>query len=361
PVDEPDGSPPSYVTSYPSPTVTSFFVEQDPPAGVAASGTAPSVLITTFAVPDTVVISLVAPAAAVEPAPTAAPEAPGAVPDPTAETPEVEPAPAPELDEGANHLLDAFTRYAESTDDDLATAEEPAAAGWDPEVETEAAPGPGVPAAASPSVPDGAAARTADAHLDEGNVYFNVGQYILAIECYSSAIDLQPDLIAAYYNRANARTRLGHYGQALADYDRALELEPNDADALNNRGMLHLYRADYASAIRDFEVALSIDPGDTTIMVNRGLAYLHSGNGAAALVDFEAAAAADPGDAAAYYGCAQATATLGDRDVALRHLTRAFDLDPAYVREAAADPKLASLQGDPEFLKLLRDTGSRST
>ncbi|MGK2964648.1 MAG: hypothetical protein ACSLFM_03485, partial [Tepidiformaceae bacterium] len=142
PVDEPDGSPPSYVTIYPTPAVTSFFVEQDPPAaGEAASAGAPSVLITTFAVPDTAVIALVAPATAVEPAPAAAPGAPEAAPDPVVETPEVAPAPASALEEGANHLLDAFTRYAESTDD-VATAEEPVAAEWDPVVETASEPAP---------------------------------------------------------------------------------------------------------------------------------------------------------------------------------------------------------------------------
>jgi len=66
-------------------------------------------------------------------------------------------------------------------------------------------------------------------------------------------------MVAAWYNRANARTRAGDYS-ALGDYDRALELAPGDADALNNRGMLHLYRATYELALKDFDAALAIDP-----------------------------------------------------------------------------------------------------
>ena len=202
--------------------------------------------------------------------------------------------------------------------------------------------------------------RDAESYLDEGNVYFNVGQYGLAIERYGKAIELAPELIAAHYNRANARTRAGDYEGALADYNEALRLQPNDPDALNNRGMLHLYRATYSDALRDFNAALAIDPADTTVMVNRGLAHLHGGDAAAALVDFREASSLDSNDAAAHYGAGQAAATLGNRDEALRHITRALELDPGYAREAAADPRLQTLQGDEEFMRLLRESGSRA-
>jgi tetratricopeptide (TPR) repeat protein len=203
--------------------------------------------------------------------------------------------------------------------------------------------------------------RTAESYLDEGNVYFNVGQYGLAIERYGQAIELDHDLTAAFYNRANAHTRAGEFEKALSDYDRALELQPMDADALNNRGMLHLYRANYPNALSDFNRALEMDPTDTTVMVNRGLAQLHGGNSAAALVDFREATQMDNADAAAQYGAAQAAASLNNRDEAMRYVARALELDPGYAREAAADPRLAILAGDEEFLKLLRQSGTRST
>lgn len=203
------------------------------------------------------------------------------------------------------------------------------------------------------------AGRSAESFLDEGNVYFNVGQYGLAIERYSRALELDPNLTAGYYNRANARTRAGEYDLALDDYNSALELEPNDADALNNRGMLHLYRAGYGAALRDFNAALQIDPTDTTVIVNRGLAQLHGGDPAAALVDFQEAAALDDMDAAAHYGAAQAASALGNREESLRRLRRALQIDPAYAREAAADAKLVPLQGDTEFMRILREAGGR--
>ena len=214
------------------------------------------------------------------------------------------------------------------------------------------------PAAAPP--PEGEqGARAAESYLEEGNVYFNVGQYGLAIERYTRAIEIDPALTAGYYNRANARSRAGQADGALADYDQALALQPADTDALNNRGMLHLYRADYEAAITDFTAALGHAPGDTTVLVNRGLAALQGGDPEAALKDFDQAATLDARDAAAHYGAAQASAVLGNREAALRRLERALEIEPGYAQEAAGDAKLAMLQGDADFMRLLRDSGRR--
>ena len=124
--------------------------------------------------------------------------------------------------------------------------------------------------------------------------------------------------------------------------------------------MLHLSRANYPNALSDFNRALELDPSDTTVMVNRGLAQLHGGNAAAALVDFREATEMDSADAAAQYGAAQAAASMNNRDEAIRYVARALELDPGYAREAAGDPRLGILAGDDAFLKLLRESGSRS-
>ena len=62
-------------------------------------------------------------------------------------------------------------------------------------------------------------------------------------------------------------------------------------------------------------------------------------------------------DAAAHYGAAQAAAGLENRTAALRHLQDALELQPALVAEAAGDARLALLDGDDDFMRLLRQTG----
>jgi len=111
--------------------------------------------------------------------------------------------------------------------------------------------------------------RTAASYLDEGNVYFNVGQFELAIERYTRALEEAPDLPGALYNRAHSHTRLGEFDEALADYDATIALTPDDADALNNRGMLRLYRSEPEEALVDFERALALKPGNATVIASR--------------------------------------------------------------------------------------------
>jgi Flp pilus assembly protein TadD len=199
----------------------------------------------------------------------------------------------------------------------------------------------------------------ATALLEEGNAFFNVGQYSLAIERYTGALERSPQLVAALYNRGNAYARTGDLDRARADYDRAIGLVPGDADALNNRGMVHLYRGDYRAAKSDFDRAVDLAPDDMTILVNRGLAWLHVGQPERAMIDFRDAMEHAPSDGAAYYGGAQAAVRSGDFGSALDYLRHAFSIDHTYVREAAADPMLAGLDGYEPFHRLLRQFGAR--
>jgi tetratricopeptide (TPR) repeat protein len=269
----------------------------------------------------------------------------------------------PELSQPAERPL-------ESTAEDAAPALEPATEEEDegeaPDAASPADPTP-MPQAepASPSVDATPRQDTvledtaaADALLDEGNAYFNVGKFALAIQRYDRAIQLAPRLVAAYYNRANARTRIGDYEGAQSDYDTALGLNPTDADALNNRGMLHLYRGNHDAALQDFNLALGIDSRDGTVIVNRGLAYLHKGDPRAALSDFHEAIRLDSRDAAAHYGAAQSLATIGDTNAALMSLRNALRIEPNYAREAAAEPRFVSLQSNEEFTRILRNPNS---
>ena len=198
--------------------------------------------------------------------------------------------------------------------------------------------------------------RTAASYLDEGNVYFNVGQYELAIERYTRALEETPGIPAAHFNRASAQTRLGKLDDALADYDATLELAPADADALNNRGMLRLYRSEPAEALADFEGALALTPEDATVIVNRGLAQLETEAHEDALASFEEAATLAPEDASAHYGAAQAAAGLGNRRTRFA-TSDALDAQAGYSPRGAGDAKLALLDGDEEFMKLLRQAG----
>ena len=68
-------------------------------------------------------------------------------------------------------------------------------------------------------------------------------------------IELAPDFVYAYYNRANVLTAMKDYRGAIADYSKALELEPNFADAYFNRGLTHVYLGNNRQGVTDLSKA----------------------------------------------------------------------------------------------------------
>ena len=61
---------------------------------------------------------------------------------------------------------------------------------------------------------------------------YELEQYKLAIDDYSKAIELNPQLMRAYHNRGYAKFKLAQYESAIEDYNKILELNPQDEDAL---------------------------------------------------------------------------------------------------------------------------------
>lgn len=68
-------------------------------------------------------------------------------------------------------------------------------------------------------------------------------------------VELAPDFVYAYYNRANVAVAMNDYRSALADYDKAIELDPKLADAYYNRGLTHIYLGNNRLGIQDLSKA----------------------------------------------------------------------------------------------------------
>jgi len=73
---------------------------------------------------------------------------------------------------------------------------------------------------------------------------------------YNKAIDINPNLAAAYYNRGliypergEKKYKEGDYDGAIADYTEVINLRPNDDTAYLNRGNARKALKDYEGAI----------------------------------------------------------------------------------------------------------------
>lgn len=65
--------------------------------------------------------------------------------------------------------------------------------------------------------------------------------YKKAINDYNKAIQLAPEFVYSYYNRANVKTQNKNFTGAIQDYDKAIFLEPKFAEAYFNRGLTYIH------------------------------------------------------------------------------------------------------------------------
>jgi tetratricopeptide (TPR) repeat protein len=91
-------------------------------------------------------------------------------------------------------------------------------------------------------------------HRHFGNTTGNTAEQEFAVADFTRAIELDPNYVAAYYNRGVLYWRELRNGyRAIRDLTRVLELKPAWAEALFNRAMAHQIRGDHEKAIADLE------------------------------------------------------------------------------------------------------------
>ena len=116
--------------------------------------------------------------------------------------------------------------------------------------------------------------QSAYAELYAGLTHGRRGEYTEAVERFSNAIALNPQLYWAYSNRSLTYWRLGNYNRAIQDSTRAIELEPSFAHAYQCRGVAYWHQGNYNRATQDFNKAVELEPGNSLAYFNRGLSKI---------------------------------------------------------------------------------------
>jgi tetratricopeptide (TPR) repeat protein/predicted small secreted protein len=166
--------------------------------------------------------------------------------------------------------------------------------------------------------------------------------YDRAIADFTQAIRLDPDNATAYSERGDAYEGKGEYDRAIADHTQAIRLNPNDADAYNGRGTAYGKKGEYDKAIADFTQALRLDPNDEAAYNNRGNTYGKKGEYDRAIADYTQALRLDPNLAVAYKGRGIAYAMKEDYVRARADWEKALQLNP---NDANARNNLEILRG----------------
>ncbi|MEK7486656.1 MAG: protein kinase, partial [Planctomycetota bacterium] len=170
--------------------------------------------------------------------------------------------------------------------------------------------------------------------LEVGRVYYQYGEdeEQKAIDCFSRAIELNPELQHAYQRRGRTYSDLNQIEEALTDYNKALALNPQDIYTYVYRGIVAKKGFNLQDAISDFNKALVYFPEDDFIYYQRGTAYDLLGDERSAINDFSACIRLDPqgdyysGSAYSYRG--ELRLKQGDYGGAIADFTQAMEMEP---------------------------------
>jgi tetratricopeptide (TPR) repeat protein len=99
------------------------------------------------------------------------------------------------------------------------------------------------------------------------------GNYLIAIDRYKKALDIDSNFLAAKNNLGNSYKAIGNFEKAEFYYKNILEIKSNYIQALNNYANLKTLIYEYSSAIELYEKALVIKENDITILFSLANAY----------------------------------------------------------------------------------------
>ncbi|MDE5813198.1 MAG: tetratricopeptide repeat protein, partial [Muribaculaceae bacterium] len=129
-----------------------------------------------------------------------------------------------------------------------------------------------------------------------------------------------------------------NYLGAMSDYNFALQLDPNNMAALFNRALLRFEVKDLINAKKDFTSVLALNPQNFHALYNRGLVQLETGEYHEALADFKSIARRYPNFYPVYYAIAEAERNLGNLKAVGANVNYAENLVRKYVANPESNP-----------------------
>jgi len=104
------------------------------------------------------------------------------------------------------------------------------------------------------------------------------GNYLIAIDKYKKALDLDVNFLPAMNNLANSYKSSGNFEKAEDYYNKAIKINPDYLQAINNYANLKTLIYDYSSAIELYEKAVKIEKNNINILFSLANAFHAIGN-----------------------------------------------------------------------------------
>ena len=110
-------------------------------------------------------------------------------------------------------------------------------------------------------------------HLALGDCLLGQRRYRDAINAYHNAVEIEPQLTAAWFNIGICNQKIGHLSAARGALQAARALEPNAPDILNNLGSVCFELNEVDAAIDAYEAAAKVDRRNPDLLANLALCY----------------------------------------------------------------------------------------
>ena len=127
--------------------------------------------------------------------------------------------------------------------------------------------------------------------------YYNLGEktsdlgaYRKAITYFNKAIEINPDYLIAYLERAHCYEEMYYFDKAIKDVEFVLGKDKANPLAYNALGNIYFGKADPLKAIECYSKAIKISPSYTRAYYNRGYIYNEIGQKKDACADWKKAA-----------------------------------------------------------------------
>ena len=160
-----------------------------------------------------------------------------------------------------------------------------------------------------------------------------------AIEAFSGALALRNDSMLAYLKRGDAYRRRGELNAALRDLREAAALDPAAPRPIELLGDVHATLGEHGQAAQLYRAFTQLDDRSPRVLYKLGLAHYRNGHSADAIAPLQSAVTQNPRFVEAHYLLAMCLRDRSDNEGTLRALTRAVELDAAFIpaREELAD------------------------
>ncbi len=165
------------------------------------------------------------------------------------------------------------------------------------------------------------------AYLIRGQINLAQEKDEAAVEDVSRAIELDPRNLEALRIRANALYSLKKYDDALADVEKILVFQPQSVNAIYLRSFIYAAMENYEPAIEDMQFLVAGIPDEPMFKNSLAMLYNSADKPRKAIRLYNELLEDDPDDRSALRGRGDARLSTGEHQLAVEDYERAMELD----------------------------------